>query len=369
VVLPDLHTRHDAHPRAPSNVFRKTHQNLPSKSTFPSRKKKEMPRGRDECWQEVDRELAEESGKRHPRVTCRHCQTSWTSNEKGRVVEHLQRCNELPEPLWRTYQPNRIDPTLPSAQELQAQQRARARNQGAMTATDQDIATAACAQWINAAGLNATITEHPAFRAFVNTLRPAYKVPDRHQLTRALIDAPLMFIAYLADPQERQRRPAILDGNEEAQSRSLQTFLLKYCDGQTQDAARLLGMLSLLRIKQGPFNNDSFWLVGNQMHPIQWWQNFWVADHPAIAELCILALAIAPSGGEGIERNWSPQDFVISLKRNALSPGLLDRLVTNFWSLRIKHCWVDDPASASADGAEADAPYAAENDTYMGSSN
>ncbi|KAF1823986.1 uncharacterized protein K489DRAFT_399933 [Dissoconium aciculare CBS 342.82] len=216
-----------------------------------------MPRGRDECWQEVDRELAEESGKRHPRVTCRHCGTSWTSNEKGRVVEHLQRCTELPESLWRTYQPHRLDPSLPTAQELQAQQRARTRvGHGAMTATDQDNATAACAQWINAAGLNMSITEHPAFRAFMNTLRPAYKVPDRHQLNRALVDAPLMMIAYLADPQERQRRPAILDSNEESQSRSLQTFLLKYCDNQAQDAARLLGMLSLLRIKQGPFNND-----------------------------------------------------------------------------------------------------------------
>jgi hypothetical protein len=125
-------------------------------------------------------------------------------------------------------------------------------------------------------------------------------------------------------------------------------------------------MLSLLRIKQGPFNNDSFWLMGNQMPPIQWWQNFWIADHPGVAELCILALAIAPTG-EGVERNWSPQDFVVNLKRNALSPGLLDRLVTAFWNLRIKHGWVDDPATASGDAAEADAPYAAESDGYIGS--
>jgi hypothetical protein len=63
--------------------------------------------------------------------------TEWTSNEKARVIEHLQRCNELPEALWRTYQPHRLDPTLPSAAELQQQQRARTRGIGSMSAGEQ----------------------------------------------------------------------------------------------------------------------------------------------------------------------------------------------------------------------------------------
>ncbi|EME80458.1 uncharacterized protein MYCFIDRAFT_198682 [Pseudocercospora fijiensis CIRAD86] len=311
-----------------------------------------MPRGRDECWLEVKRNLDEDSGKRHPRVTCKHCMTEWTSNEKARVIEHLQRCAELPELLWRTYQPHRLDPTLPSAAELQQQQRARTRGIGSMSANEQDIATSACAQWIHSSGLNPNITEHPAFRAFLRTLRPAFKVPSRHQLTHALVDAPLMFIAYLADPQERHRRPAILDSNEETQSRSLQAFLLKYANNHAPKASSLLAMLSLLRVKQGPFANNMVWMASEQMTPIQWWQNFWTEEHPDLAELCMIALAIAPPG-DTIERNWSPHSFVHILKRNNLSPDLVNRLVVTFWNLRIQHGWVDDSVNVTT----ADAPH------------
>lgn len=325
-----------------------------------------MPRGRDECWLEVERNLDEESGKRHPRVTCKHCATTWTSNEKGRVIEHLQRCPELPEPLWRTYQPHRLDPTLPTAQELQLQQRARTRGIGAMSAAEQDMATAACAQWLHAAGLaNANVTEHPAFRAFVAALRPAFKVPTRAQLTQAMVDAPLMFIAYLADPQERHRRPAILDSSEETQSRSLQAFLLKYCDNNAAKAANLLGMLSLLRVKQGPFSNNMVWIASDQIPPIQWWQNFWMAEHPDIAELCILALAISPQG-DAVERNWSPHNFTHTLKRNQLDPGLMNRLTATFWSLRIKHGWVDDSIAPTSDLMETNGDFTPDIDNFIG---
>ncbi|KAK4617417.1 uncharacterized protein CLAFUR5_04985 [Fulvia fulva] len=323
-----------------------------------------MPRGRDDCWLEVERALDEESGKRHPRVTCKHCATEWTSNEKARVIEHLQRCNELPEQLWRTYQPHRLDPTLPSAAELQQQQRARTRGIGSMSSTEQDIATAACAHWINNAGLNPNITEHPAFRAFVRTLRPAFKVPSRHQLTHALVDAPLMLIAFLADPLEQHRRPSILDSNEETQSRSLQAFLMKYCDGNAHKASNLLGMLSLLRVKSGPFDNNMVWLAAQQMTPILWWQNFWVETQPDLAELCMIALAIAPAG-ESLERNWSPHSFVHVLKRNQLSPEVVNRLVCTFWSLRIKHGWVDETVAAGGAAEPTDVDAEFEPDTTM----
>ncbi|KJY01490.1 hypothetical protein TI39_contig289g00049 [Zymoseptoria brevis] len=325
-----------------------------------------MPRGRDECWHEVDRNLDEESGKRHPRVTCKHCMTHWTSNEKARVIDHLQRCTELPEVLWRTYQPHRLDPTLPSAAELQQQQRARTRGIGSMSSTEQDIATAALAQWLNAANLPPQTTEHPAFRSFVRTLRPAFKPPTRAQLTHALVDAPLMLIAYLADPSERHRRPAILDSGEEVQSRSLQAFLLKYCDGNAHRASTLLGLLSLLRVKQGPFMNNMIWIAAEQMLPIQWWTNFWIEEQRELAELCIIALAIAPppasNAGEGVERNWSPHGFVHTLKRNQLGPEVVSRLVATFWGLRIKHGWVDEASGTGGlidgvAGGEVDAEF------------
>lgn len=166
-----------------------------------------------------------------------------------------------------------------------------------------------------------------------------------------------MFIAFLADPQERHRRPAILDSNEETQSRSLQAFLLKYCDNNAGKASSLLGMLSLLRVKQGPFHNEMIWMAANQLSPIQWWQNFWLEEQPDLAELCMIALAIAPVG-DALERNWSPHSFVHILKRNQLPPEVVNRLVCTFWNLRIKHGWVDDTVNgAAADGADADADY------------
>jgi hypothetical protein len=165
-----------------------------------------------------------------------------------------------------------------------------------------------------------------------------------------------MLIAYFADPQERHRRPAILDSNEETQSRSLQAFLLKYCDGHAPKAAQLLGMLSLLRVKQGPFMNNMIWMAAEQMTPIQWWQNFWIEEQPDLTELCMIALAISPAG-DTLERNWSPHSFVHALKRNQLSPEVINRLACTFWNLRIKHGWVDDSINGPPDPSDQDAEF------------
>lgn len=308
-----------------------------------------MPRSRDECWKEVTCTTpSDAASKRHPQVVCHHCGLQWTSNERHRVIEHLQRCPQLPDSLWPTYQPNRLDPSLPSAAELQAQQRARTRGIGAMSAAEQDSATSSCAQWVHSAGLSMAVTEHPAFRAFVHTLRPAFKVPTRQQLTHALVDAPLKYIAFLADPQGRQPRPAIVDGNEEAQSRSLQAFLIKYCDNNTANASALLGMMSLLRVRQGPFSNDNMVRLSvHQVTPIQWWVRFWIASQPELAALSIIALAIVPAT-DTLERVWSLASFVHVLKRNQLPQELITRLVCAFCGLRIKRGWVDENANGPA---------------------
>lgn len=48
-------------------------------------------------------------GKRHPDVYCKHCNEKWTSNQKARVITHLEFCKELPRHMWAQYQPVRFE--------------------------------------------------------------------------------------------------------------------------------------------------------------------------------------------------------------------------------------------------------------------
>src|SRR2546430_1398485 len=57
----------------------------------------------DQCWNEVA--VHSRIGKVHPQVICIHCQKTWHSNSRERVVAHLNECKELPQGLHNQYQP------------------------------------------------------------------------------------------------------------------------------------------------------------------------------------------------------------------------------------------------------------------------
>ena len=61
---------------------------------------------RDTCWLEVATHAR--PGKLHPEIICCHCQKTWFSNSRMRVIEHLENCKELPQHLWNQYQPKRL---------------------------------------------------------------------------------------------------------------------------------------------------------------------------------------------------------------------------------------------------------------------
>jgi hypothetical protein len=61
---------------------------------------------RSVCWDEVATHPRD--GKLHPRVICIHCQKIWFSSARIRIIEHLKICKELPQHLWETYQPGRL---------------------------------------------------------------------------------------------------------------------------------------------------------------------------------------------------------------------------------------------------------------------
>ena len=147
---------------------------------------------------------------------------------------------------------------------------------------------------------------------------------------------PLIIIAFLANPSERHRRPALKVG--EAQFRGLATFLMQYCNQDKARASLLYAKLAQLRTLSGIFNDEMAWSAGKDqtMSPIAWWQSFFIESEPELAELCILSLAITPTTGAA-ERNWSAYGFIHDLKRNALSHDMVERLVYLFWNLKIKH--------------------------------
>ena len=152
----------------------------------------------------------------------------------------------------------------------------------------------------------------------------------------AKIYHPLITIAFLADPIERQRRPEIIV--QESQFTNLSSFLMQYCKGNKDRAIKLYAKLAQLRALSGPFNNEMNWGAAKSMDPISWWQSFYLQSEPDLSELCVLALAITPTTGAA-ERSWSAHGFIHNLKRNALSHDIVEKLVYLFWNLKIKHYW------------------------------
>jgi hypothetical protein len=65
---------------------------------------------RDICWLEVATHSRPD--KIHPEVVCIHCQKDWFSNSCARVDEHLEDCKELPQCLWKQYQPIQLQPDV-----------------------------------------------------------------------------------------------------------------------------------------------------------------------------------------------------------------------------------------------------------------
>src|SRR5690348_12873326 len=61
---------------------------------------------RDVCWLEVT--IHPRPGKMYPEVICIHCQKLWFSTSRICVIEYLEHCKELPQHLWKEYQPNQL---------------------------------------------------------------------------------------------------------------------------------------------------------------------------------------------------------------------------------------------------------------------
>ena len=138
----------------------------------------------DACWKEVDRI---NTSQRHPRVYCRHYDSDWTSNERMKVIYHLQICKGLPEELWSRYQPTRMNTgEVPTGTKGKAPLLAASINR--IGPGEHAAAVNACAKWIYSSGLPLSAVDHPAFQAFVKQLRPRFTPPSRHQLSSTLLN-------------------------------------------------------------------------------------------------------------------------------------------------------------------------------------
>ena len=128
-----------------------------------------------DCWQHVLKTV--QLGKKDPDCECIYCGAQWVSRNRERVFAHLSKCLCLPEELKERYQPGNACGT-----------KRKRKVADSMPAYEQEDAAAACARWIYAAGLPLSTTEHPAFKQFINMLRPAFKVPGRWSISHGLLD-------------------------------------------------------------------------------------------------------------------------------------------------------------------------------------
>ena len=146
---------------------------------------------------------------------------------------------------------------------------------------------------------------------------------------------PLMTIPFLADPQERAKRPEVKV--TDVQLKGLLPFLFQYCLKDREVTGRLYAKLHTLKAVDinRYLKEDFHWIASKHMEPIQWWQSMWMERDPVLAELCMLALSISPTTGDA-ERNWSAHGFIHNLRRNRLGHATVDKLVYLFWNLRIR---------------------------------
>ena len=140
-------------------------------------------KARDACWNEMTL-VPSSTGKQHPRVYCKHCNSQWTSNERAIVQRHLAVCFGLPEALWYRYQPSRIETREPPKAELKRQVN---NSIDCMGTAELTSAVDACARWIYSTGLPLSTVDHPAFHAFIKQLRPSFKPPTRWTLSESLL--------------------------------------------------------------------------------------------------------------------------------------------------------------------------------------
>ncbi|SMR51307.1 unnamed protein product [Zymoseptoria tritici ST99CH_1E4] len=139
------------------------------------------------CWLEMERQF-DSVGQRHPEVTCKHCEVHWISNEKKKVIRHLRKCERLPHRLLKTYQPARLGaaPREPEPVQRPFAPAASMAGVSVMSATHHKEAVNALAEWIFAAGLPLSTTDHPAFQRFMKIAQPALTIPSRRTVTNML---------------------------------------------------------------------------------------------------------------------------------------------------------------------------------------
>ena len=117
-------------------------------------------------------------------IRCRFCGKSWYNNSVQRLEEHMKGCRNLPVDRYSRY--DRVASTFES--------RKRPRVDGeiteycTMTPRDQARCDELLAEAIYSSGVAFNFVENPAFRKFLQHLRPAYKPPTRWKLANSMLD-------------------------------------------------------------------------------------------------------------------------------------------------------------------------------------
>jgi len=134
----------------------------------------------DPCWQDVTRH--DRPKYTHPRVVCNYCMKEWNHSAPQRIKDHMRKCQELPKDRWHVYR------TGHSGGDPQGKRKAARSFYDTVSEAEEEALNIALAELFYMAGLAFNLVEHPAFRRFLQLLRPAYKPPSRWQLANSLLN-------------------------------------------------------------------------------------------------------------------------------------------------------------------------------------
>ena len=107
---------------------------------------------------------------------------------------------------------------------------------------------------------------------------------------------------------------------------------LKRLHGLSADSAALVNEYGLFRASFADPAQADIWEPEATSDPVSWWRS-WGDEFPVLSKLALKLLSLPPSAAAA-ERNWSTQDFIISKRRNRLTPLRAEKLIYIYFNLR-----------------------------------
>jgi hypothetical protein len=134
---------------------------------------------------------------------------------------------------------------------------------------------------------------------------------------------PVHLVAFALDPRYAQKCKA---------APSVLRYWMKTLHMEESDEEALVNEYGRFRASMSDPAQADIWTAAATADPVGWYLS-WGDEFPTLTKLALRVLSCAPSAA-GAERNWSTQDYIVSKRRNRLTPQRAEKLVYIYFNSR-----------------------------------